>query len=175
MIRRPPRSTLFPYTTLFRSGVKSRYTPAFVPGQGICERLSIYLRSAQKRSRLPEAYAREAHHAVVVDVPLLVLQQFAARFRGRLQERVEGRRPAPLQIVLPLADQIPEAACIQRVEALDAPLVARAHFLHRAFARDGCEAIAIARPHVRHVDAHHPEQAVAFALAQLAQRLEERL
>src|SRR3712207_8049685 len=24
MIRRPPRSTLFPYTTLFRSGVRSR-------------------------------------------------------------------------------------------------------------------------------------------------------
>src|SRR2546429_5213396 len=26
MIRRPPRSTLFPYTTLFRSGVKERRT-----------------------------------------------------------------------------------------------------------------------------------------------------
>src|SRR5256885_12969936 len=25
MIRRPPRSTLFPYTTLFRSGVAARY------------------------------------------------------------------------------------------------------------------------------------------------------
>src|SRR3989442_13687094 len=25
MIRRPPRSTLFPYTTLFRSGIISRY------------------------------------------------------------------------------------------------------------------------------------------------------
>src|SRR2546430_17402948 len=30
MIRRPPRSTLFPYTTLFRSGVAQR--PAFVEG-----------------------------------------------------------------------------------------------------------------------------------------------
>src|SRR5437016_11713316 len=27
MIRRPPRSTLFPYTTLFRSGVQSQTTP----------------------------------------------------------------------------------------------------------------------------------------------------
>src|SRR5256885_10732060 len=26
MIRRPPRSTLFPYTTLFRSGVQVHYT-----------------------------------------------------------------------------------------------------------------------------------------------------
>src|SRR3712207_7602911 len=28
MIRRPPRSTLFPYTTLFRSGVRHRVQPA---------------------------------------------------------------------------------------------------------------------------------------------------
>ena len=27
MIRRPPRSTLFPYTTLFRSGISPRWTP----------------------------------------------------------------------------------------------------------------------------------------------------
>src|SRR3712207_9353069 len=27
MIRRPPRSTLFPYTTLFRSGIPSRSNP----------------------------------------------------------------------------------------------------------------------------------------------------
>src|SRR5256885_6187354 len=29
MIRRPPRSTLFPYTTLFRSGVRARITSGF--------------------------------------------------------------------------------------------------------------------------------------------------
>src|SRR3712207_7130712 len=27
MIRRPPRSTLFPYTTLFRSGLSARFLP----------------------------------------------------------------------------------------------------------------------------------------------------
>src|SRR3982751_7034086 len=32
MIRRPPRSTLFPYTTLFRSGVAA--VPPGVPGDG---------------------------------------------------------------------------------------------------------------------------------------------
>src|SRR3712207_8292990 len=31
MIRRPPRSTLFPYTTLFRSAVPVRCSPARVP------------------------------------------------------------------------------------------------------------------------------------------------
>src|SRR5690349_24253927 len=28
MLRRPPRSTLFPYTTLFRSGVVAQWNPA---------------------------------------------------------------------------------------------------------------------------------------------------
>src|SRR2546430_11612781 len=32
MIRRPPRSTLFPYTTLFRSMVAMTSRPALVPG-----------------------------------------------------------------------------------------------------------------------------------------------
>src|SRR3712207_8953240 len=31
MIRRPPRSTLFPYTTLFRSGRGRAPAPAFLP------------------------------------------------------------------------------------------------------------------------------------------------
>src|SRR5690349_23369646 len=30
MIRRPPRSTLFPYTTLFRSALRQRHGPAVV-------------------------------------------------------------------------------------------------------------------------------------------------
>src|SRR3712207_7798245 len=32
MIRRPPRSTLFPYTTLFRSGVAPTFRDVTVPG-----------------------------------------------------------------------------------------------------------------------------------------------
>src|SRR5690242_21211479 len=34
MIRRPPRSTLFPYTTLFRSGVDVAIVEAMEPGWG---------------------------------------------------------------------------------------------------------------------------------------------
>src|SRR2546426_8917848 len=34
MIRRPPRSTLFPYTTLFRSIIKEFYNPSDEPKQG---------------------------------------------------------------------------------------------------------------------------------------------
>src|SRR3712207_8033640 len=33
MIRRPPRSTLFPYTTLFRSGLAGLYAPLALGGE----------------------------------------------------------------------------------------------------------------------------------------------
>src|SRR3712207_7659492 len=33
MIRRPPRSTLFPYTTLFRSRVEQKGETTYLPGQ----------------------------------------------------------------------------------------------------------------------------------------------
>src|ERR1043166_5671424 len=39
MIRRPPRSTLFPYTTLFRSGMRTR----------LIQRLSEWLNRAERR------------------------------------------------------------------------------------------------------------------------------
>src|SRR3712207_8993511 len=49
MIRRPPRSTLFPYTTLFRSGVlarKWRYKPVilFILGTGVRRGEALALR-----------------------------------------------------------------------------------------------------------------------------------
>src|SRR2546428_7979784 len=37
MIRRPPRSTLFPYTTLFRSGGSFNYIGQLVPGGAVVE------------------------------------------------------------------------------------------------------------------------------------------
>src|ERR1039458_3536619 len=39
MIRRPPRSTLFPYTTLFRSGL-GRCLGAWFGGVGLCNQVS---------------------------------------------------------------------------------------------------------------------------------------
>src|SRR3712207_7639983 len=38
MIRRPPRSTLFPYTTLFRSALRSRSPVARSPTAATCHR-----------------------------------------------------------------------------------------------------------------------------------------
>src|SRR2546426_5015803 len=47
MIRRPPRSTLFPYTTLFRSG-----------GDGDAQRVERLVMAPEPRQHLPEAAVR---------------------------------------------------------------------------------------------------------------------
>src|SRR2546422_5814575 len=50
MIRRPPRSTLFPYTTLFRSAIESR---GFVFGAALADRLKIGFAPVRKLGKLP--------------------------------------------------------------------------------------------------------------------------
>src|SRR2546427_8795805 len=52
MIRRPPRSTLFPYTTLFRSHWKQHELPNFCPAT--FGQLSHYARQALRRMRSEE-------------------------------------------------------------------------------------------------------------------------
>src|SRR2546430_9212590 len=41
MIRRPPRSTLFPYTTLFRSQPRCCFGRCSLPARSTCERLTV--------------------------------------------------------------------------------------------------------------------------------------
>src|SRR3989454_5202113 len=41
MIRRPPRSTLFPYTTLFRSFIPFREDAEYIWGRGACDAKGI--------------------------------------------------------------------------------------------------------------------------------------
>src|SRR5690349_22199266 len=53
MIRRPPRSTLFPYTTLFRSQVRSPAGPALPARHHVCA-----LPARQVAGRLPLRPAR---------------------------------------------------------------------------------------------------------------------
>src|SRR5690625_6608110 len=57
MIRRPPRSTLFPYTTLFRSSTPSR---SVAPGIGT--RSSGYASTAPGRNRAPGVRQRSEEH-----------------------------------------------------------------------------------------------------------------
>src|SRR5437867_5056505 len=66
MIRRPPRSTLFPYTTLFRShqlrdpvqlGIQSRRLQHLVrPTEGLEQRLRHHARSEEHTSELQSPY-----------------------------------------------------------------------------------------------------------------------
>src|SRR2546422_7271486 len=55
MIRRPPRSTLFPYTTLFRSGDRSREGLAHA-----CGRVGDDRRMGRRRQRMAQLSYRDA-------------------------------------------------------------------------------------------------------------------
>src|SRR5258708_36991049 len=76
MIRRPPRSTLFPYTTLFRS--------RFPPGRcAINGRVLIGTRSTPRRALL---------HFVGASIDLLEGGRGRLRSRGRYDDRHKDRR-----------------------------------------------------------------------------------
>src|SRR3712207_7762259 len=60
MIRRPPRSTLFPYTTLFRSVCFSAWRKRYPPmasTKGIMSRVSQSHRGDRKSTRLNSSHA----------------------------------------------------------------------------------------------------------------------
>src|SRR2546430_14001523 len=104
MIRRPPRSTLFPYTTLFRSGRDAgRGAPALpdllqalLAGTGVPWYRLLYVYSAGLTDRLVELIAREPRIVPYLDIPI----QHAS---DRMLERM--RRP----------EQIGRASCRERV------------------------------------------------------------
>src|SRR5215831_18868350 len=112
-----------------------------------------------------ERHPCEAHDALLVDIPLLVAQQFAARVRRGLEEGVKGRRAAPFQIVTVLADLIPEAAGIAHADALDTALVTSSDLVHDPLIGHGGKGILVTRPHVRHVHPQYPEQSVSLEFA----------
>src|SRR2546422_5278806 len=60
MIRRPPRSTLFPYTTLFRSEAKSLYVdlPAGMPSVLKSGKFSLRLLSERSEEHTSELQSR---------------------------------------------------------------------------------------------------------------------
>src|SRR5258708_27407050 len=96
MIRRPPRSTLFPYTTLFRSVLSARVDLLQEPLLGwgcdlICRRIEEQLGEAKdrvERSAQLVTHARQEHALVVVrfdefTVGLLEPLQQLCSFQGR--------------------------------------------------------------------------------------------
>src|SRR5437016_13472213 len=61
MIRRPPRSTLFPYTTLFRSSVRHQQAHEDAPPDGRHDEACRQARRARFRSRWNAATAARLH------------------------------------------------------------------------------------------------------------------
>src|SRR3712207_7543724 len=81
MIRRPPRSTLFPYTTLFRSEVlRVQGLPVVLPehGRGV--------HRARLRVRGGRAAGRAGSPAQVVADPVLSVEDLRVHFRTRSEE-----------------------------------------------------------------------------------------
>src|SRR3989449_11611707 len=109
MIRRPPRSTLFPYTTLFRSvrpqadavlrRVGSGADLPRILGRRICPDRALRARARQPRVSLPRAAAR----ARGVDPVRL-------RLRGRDARRDAGRGAGPAAGIGPAAGRSPDRA-----------------------------------------------------------------
>src|SRR5256886_9512735 len=64
MIRRPPRSTLFPYTTLFRSLDERRVFRRAVPLQGLLQRRKFKHRQPLRRPAAFERLHLAAAHGI---------------------------------------------------------------------------------------------------------------
>src|SRR2546430_5625846 len=62
MIRRPPRSTLFPYTTLFRSVPKTPREVSHDPGHRAAPRIRRGVNRAGRRDRRPAEDVRSEEH-----------------------------------------------------------------------------------------------------------------
>src|SRR2546422_8458276 len=68
MIRRPPRSTLFPYTTLFRSQIQS-LDSIVIPRKSLKSRRSLESRkSLESRMKLLDCVIDEFFHIFVIDL-----------------------------------------------------------------------------------------------------------
>src|SRR3989442_4334197 len=96
MIRRPPRSTLFPYTTLFRSRfhvhqlpVPSRWNPGRDHHGDVIELAGLHLDGDRKSTRLNSSHVRisyavfclkKTNHTNVSTVPRILI---VARSRSR--------------------------------------------------------------------------------------------
>src|SRR3712207_9401663 len=87
MIRRPPRSTLFPYTTLFRSGVERYYTTHNMSWMEMLARrkpgVSVDAAAAELTTLVRRSYAAESPRRVEQQRPRIVV---ASIVRERSEE-----------------------------------------------------------------------------------------
>src|SRR3712207_7790292 len=84
MIRRPPRSTLFPYTTLFRSGILRRGTG---PTQGLLEDVGGRLGVLDLTGVDDPGYLAFRLEPLLMELQLLVLGARSEEHTSELQSR----------------------------------------------------------------------------------------
>src|SRR5260221_7625665 len=90
MIRRPPRSTLFPYTTLFRSTLGSRYSLTFaikVAVDKYCDHIPL----ARQERILAGQWRSEEHTSELQSHSDLVCRLLLEKKKKRLPDAIRGR------------------------------------------------------------------------------------
>src|SRR5437764_9248401 len=86
MIRRPPRSTLFPYTTLFRSIIKAIWIPGF--SHLFCPKRRSGARSLWAPERAPE---RSEEHTSELQSPMyLVCRLLLEKKKKKKKQRINN-------------------------------------------------------------------------------------
>src|SRR5437764_1842576 len=97
MARRPPRSTLFPYTTLFRSRRPHRPYPTFTAEAEDESRSLIRVRARSRRSAPRRASRRSEEHTSELQSPMyLVCRLLLEKKKKHLQARLECGKAAPI-------------------------------------------------------------------------------
>src|SRR5258708_35658563 len=104
MIRRPPRSTLFPYTTLFRSiDYQGLWKSAMLPFFGGVTRRIGFLSSTIREFGVPVLYTERVK----------TTKAHIAQQNGDLSLRACAQRAtAPARLQIPQEDQAPVFACL---------------------------------------------------------------
>src|SRR5256885_12964039 len=100
MIRRPPRSTLFPYTTLFRSRVQAAYERADAGVTGALRALKDVAERDRKSTRL-----NSSHLVISYAVFCLKKKSTPEHPDLRLRQPVGGRRS---RVTEPTVDATPD-------------------------------------------------------------------
>src|SRR5260370_29139530 len=81
MIRRPPRSTLFPYTTLFRS-------QAVLGDQGVVRELQLSSRDVDARRQVEQELVRRALHDPLTGLPNRIMESRSEEHTSELQSHL---------------------------------------------------------------------------------------
>src|SRR2546430_16849924 len=101
MIRRPPRSTLFPYTTLFRSPTPRRLTGITLPPSPALSRVrDAQLRERLRRAALPLGDERVADVAQVLHAQLARVESRSREIAEAVEEG-DARRVLGLRLLKP--------------------------------------------------------------------------